>query len=111
MTEVKYHITQYHCIIKELQEKVSYLQSRLDRQPSGGGGGAEGGAKKESSEVHSLCQQLKEFIQEEKEIRYMCRLYDTLLFNVFKSVRKKVLISLYGNTTTLHTPVHINVYA
>ena len=81
-TDVSYHITQYHFIIKQLHQKIDDLQGQLDRQQSIGHAsssahskGGDGGRasfhcrEEEDSGIHKLCDQLKTTAKEEKEIR------------------------------------------
>ena len=67
VTDVSYHITQYHSIIAELRKKIQRLQEQLLRAR----GRKEGGKSRDSEEreVEGLFGQLRTLLQEEKEIR------------------------------------------
>lgn len=86
VVDVNYHITQYWHIIDELNNKVESLQTKLDQQqsttvPSESEGG-------DLPVVTELCEKLKAYSQEEKEIRSVG---DYILTDLSPSTCSKVL--------------------
>ncbi len=65
MVDVDHHVTQYVHVIEDLNYQIARLKGDLSRAVAGGGGD-----RAESTDVTSLCEELKTLAIEQRDTRF-----------------------------------------